>query len=76
MMEFLFSIIITKLYGQNEDIFYLPKDIIIKIEIPKGFIDFINKFQILTVFKTRTLTIKDLPQLIVPEAPEEINPNT
>ena len=53
MMEFLFSILITKLYGQNEDIFYLPKDIIIKIEIPNGFIDFINKFQILTLFKTR-----------------------
>ena len=41
-------------------IFYLPKDIAIKIEIPNGFIDFINKFQILTLFKTKSLSIKSL----------------
>ena len=46
MTEFLFSMLITKLYGKNEDIFYLPKDIEIKIEIPNGFVDFINKFPI------------------------------
>ena len=38
MTEFLFSMLITKLYGKNEDIFYLPKDIEIKIEIPNGFV--------------------------------------
>ena len=37
MKEFLFSILITKLYGHDEDIFYLPKEIGIKVEIPNGF---------------------------------------
>ena len=49
MMEFLFSILITKLYGQNEDIFYLSKEVGIKVEIPNGFIDFINKFPIIKI---------------------------
>ena len=40
MMEFLFSILITKLYGQNEDMFYLSKDVGIKVEIPNGYIKF------------------------------------
>jgi len=67
MMEFLFSILITKLYGQNEDIFYLSKEIGIKVEIPNGFIDFINKFPILKLFPNNKLLIKDLPPLIVPK---------
>ena len=67
MTEFLFSILITKLYGQNEDIFYLPKEIEIKIEIPNGFIDFMKKFPILTLFPTKAYTIKKLEPLIVPK---------
>ena len=66
MTEFLFSILITKLYGQNEDMFYLSKGISIKVEIPNGFVDFINKFPILTLFPNRILLIKNLPPLIVP----------
>jgi hypothetical protein len=34
MIEFLFSILITRFYGQSEDVFYLSKNIPIKIEIP------------------------------------------
>ena len=49
MQDFLFSIIITKLYRQNEEIIYLPKDIEIKIEIPNGFINYLEKFPILTL---------------------------
>ena len=67
MMEFLFSILITKLYGQNEDIFYLPKEVGIKVEIPNGFIDFISKFPILKLFVNHKLLIKELPPLIVPK---------
>ena len=67
MTEFLFSLLITKLYGQNEDTFYLSKDIEIKIEIPNGFIDFMEKFPLLTLFSSRTLSIKNLAQLIVPK---------
>ena len=66
MMEFLFSILITKLYGQNEHIFYFPKEVEIKIEIPNGFIDFMGKFPILTLLPINKLYIKKLPPLIVP----------
>ena len=66
MMEFLFSILITKLYGTNEDIFYLPKEVGIKVEIPNGFIDYISKFPILKLFHNNKLLIKNLPPLIVP----------
>ena len=65
MMEFLFSILITKVYGQNEDIFYLPKDIEIKIEIPNGFIRFMEKFPILTLFPSQKLKLENLAPLIV-----------
>ena len=66
MNEFLFSILITKFYGQNEDLFYLPNNIKIKIEIPNGIIDFIEKFPILTLFTSTKLTINKLDPLIVP----------
>ena len=68
MTEFLFSLLITKLYGQSEDMFYLSKKIEIKVEIPNGFVDFINKFPLLTLFPNRILLIKKLPPLIVPKA--------
>ena len=66
MMDFLFSILITRFYGQNEDVFYLSKNIPIKIEIPNSFIDFFEKFQILTLFNKKELTISNLSPLIVP----------
>ena len=66
MMEFLFSVLITKIYGQNEDIFYLPKEVPIIVEIPNGFVDFIKKFPVLDIFETTTLKIDDLAPLIVP----------
>ena len=64
MMEFLFSILITRLYGHNEDIFYLPKNILIKIEIQNEFIDFFVKFPILTLFDRKDLKINNLNDLI------------
>ena len=72
MMEFLFSLLITRFFGQNEDIFFLPKNIKIKIEIPNTFINFLEKFQILTLFKIKEMKISDLPPLIVPK---ELNSN-
>ena len=66
MKEFLYSFLITKLYGQNETLFYLSKDIEIKIEIPNGFVDFFLKFPILSMFKNRiVMKIEKLPPLIV-----------
>jgi hypothetical protein len=67
MMEFLFSILITRFYGQGEDIFFLSKDIEIKVEVPNTFIDFFEKFPILTLFKIQEMKISDLPPLIVPQ---------
>ena len=67
MKDFLYSFLITKLYGQNETLFYLSKDIEIKIEIPNGFVNFFLKFPILSMFKNRiVMTIDKLPKLIVP----------
>ena len=67
MKDFLFSFLITKLYGQNESLFFLSKEVEIKIEIPCGFIDFFSKFPILQMFKNKTLMkINNLPPLIVP----------
>ena len=67
MMEFLFSMLITRYYGENEDIFYLSKDIQIKVEIPNTFIDFFEKFPILSLFQIKKMKISDIPNLIVPK---------
>ena len=73
MKDFLYSFLITKLYGNNETLFYLSKEIEIKIEIPCGFIDFFLKFPILNMFKNKKkMTINKLPPLIVSE---KINSN-
>ena len=63
--DFLFSILITKIYGHDEDIFYIPKEIEIKIEIPNGFVNLINKFPILDLFDKTTLLIRELKPLKV-----------
>ena len=60
MMEFLFSLLITKLYQYNENIFYFSKKIRIKIEIPNSFIDFFAKFPILGLFPKEKIDIKKL----------------
>ena len=65
MADFLFSILITKIYCYDEDIFYLPKEIEIKIEIPNGFVNLINKFPILDLFDKTSLIIRELNPLIV-----------
>ena len=67
MLDFLFSLLITRVFGKNEDIFYLSKNIKIKVEIPNTFIDFFQKFPILTLFKIKEMKISNLPFLIVPE---------
>ena len=66
MMEVLFSILITRFYGQNEDIFFLPKNIPIKVEIPNTFINFFEKFPILNLFNITEIKIANLAPLIVP----------
>ena len=66
MKEFLFFIFITKSYSLYEDIFYLNKEIEIKIELPYGFIDLPSKFPLLKIIKNKVkISIKELPKLIV-----------
>ena len=70
MMEFLFGILITKIYKVNEDFFYLPKNINIQIEIPNGFVSFKYKFPILDLIPENQddkLYIDKLCPLIVPK---------
>ena len=66
-MEVLFSILIKRFYGQNEEIFYLPKNIPIKVEIPNTFINFLENFPFLYLFNIKELSIKNLAPLIVPQ---------
>ena len=66
MKDFLYSFLITKLYGQNENLFYLSKKVKIIIEIPCGFIDFFQKYPLLSMFKNKTeMKITNLPPLII-----------
>ena len=65
--EFLFSLLITKIYGKNEDIFYIPKDIEIKVEIHNEYSDCIKKYPILGLFPSKKMSIKNLYPLIVPD---------
>ena len=64
MMEFLFSALITKVYGKNDNIFYLSKDIEIKLEIPNSFIDFFAKFPILNLFPKTMISINKLVVMV------------
>ena len=68
MKDFLYSFLVTKLYGQSENLFYLSKKVKIVIEIPCGFVDFFNKYPLLSMFENRTeMKIANLPPLIVPK---------
>jgi len=70
MMEFLFWILIAKLYKVKEDIFFLLEDTEIYIEIPNGFINFFAKFPILDLIPQKPenkLSINQLEPLIVPK---------
>ena len=67
MNDFLYSILFTKLYGQENNIFYLSKKIKIYIEIPNSFINFFEKYPILKLFPNKKLTLEPLLPLIVPE---------
>ena len=76
MKDFLYSFLVTKLYGQNENIFYLSKKVEIMIEIPCGFVNFFNKFPLLSMFKNKKeLKIENLPPLIFENKDKPLNSN-
>ena len=66
MKNFLFCFLVTKLYSQNENLFYLSKYVEIKIEIPNGFIELFYKFPLLDMFENKhKMSITKLEKLIV-----------
>ena len=67
MNDFLYFILITKLYGQDNKIFYLSKLIKIYIEVPNSFINFLDKFPLLKLFPNKKFFLEKLEPLIVPE---------
>ena len=67
MNDFLYFVLFTRLYGQDNNIFYLSKKIKIYIEIPYSFINFLDKFPLLKLFPNKKLTLDSLIPLKVPE---------
>jgi hypothetical protein len=65
MMEFLFSLLITKVYKFNEYIFYFSREVKIKIEIPNSFIDFFAKFPLLDLFMKTKISESNLTPLTI-----------
>ena len=51
MTEILFELLILRYLSTNNKIFYLGYDMNIIIEIPQGFVDYLEKFRILSLFK-------------------------
>ena len=67
MNDFLYFILITRLYGQDNNIFYLSKKIKIYLEIPNSFIDFFDKYPILRLFPEKKFSLDKLEPLLVPD---------
>ena len=66
MKIFLYKFLITKFFGQNENLFYLPKKIKIIIEIPCEYFDFFKKYPLINMFeKRKEMKIENLPPMIV-----------
>ena len=51
MIEILFELIILRYLTSNNKLFYLGYDINIIIEIPQGFVDYLEKYKLLNLFK-------------------------
>ena len=67
MNDFLYFILITKLYGEDNNLFYLSKTIKIYLEIPNSFINFLDKYPLLKLFPEKELYLNKLEPLIVPK---------
>ena len=67
MNDFLYFVLFTKLYGQDNNIFYLSKKIRIYLEIPNSFINFFDKYPILSIFPNKKLYRDSLEKLLVPK---------
>ena len=61
--EFLFSLIFTKTFNNNEKIYVLKENIKIILEIPFGFGDFLKKCPILKYFNPKEIKLEKLPKI-------------
>ena len=66
MQEILFKILILKKLDINEKIFYFGDELKIKIELPNGFYNYLDKFPILKLFKSK-IYIKELLPMHIPQ---------
>ena len=66
--EFLFKFLITKCYSINDNLFYYGNEIIIKIEVPNGFVNYFHQYPILNNFKKVEIPKIPLPALIVEDS--------
>ena len=73
--EFLFSLLITRSYSYEEEIFYLDHGIKIAIEIPIGFYNMKDKFVLLDYFSQKKISLEKLTELIDLEDKNNINNN-
>ena len=71
--EIIFSFAILYKYGHNDNTVCLSKDLFLYIEIPYGFSDFKERFEILKKFKKIELKIENLPKLNENSFQEENN---
>ena len=68
MNDFLYFILVTKTFGNDNNIFHLSRNIKIYLEIPNSFIDMFEKFPILNLVQEKNkikLELKKLPKMII-----------
>ena len=74
VQEILFKILILKKLDINEKIFYFGDELKIKIELPNGFFNYMDKFPILKLFKSN-IYLKELLPLKIPSNIKKIEDN-
>ena len=70
--EFLFCLLFTKIFVNDENLFILPENIKIIIELPFGFGDFLKKAPILKFFEIKKIDLDKLPKLIINKKNKEL----
>lgn len=66
LKDFLFSFLVLRFISQQGKLFYFNEKMEIKIEIPYGFVDFLEQYNILKLFKINKLLKSKMPPLDIP----------
>ena len=69
MRDFLFSFLILHYFPYNEHIVYLNENIQIMVEVPFGFVDFLQQYSILKEFQQHKMSKDKLPEITIPGNP-------